>query len=283
MPVIVRVLWGDDREYGRRSHIVNSHVMPHLWQKKHCPQWIYVYGKDNADLLTRAKIKGWKIVLVDPDPYPDGRTFWFQKRPPGFHQRPHPVKGRKPKYLVHPWHNKIRLLLKALEDHGEIIHCDWDVICLVNDPKEAFDVLGDREMTFSMSYYTKQHMMCPEKDTAWERQSMPAGCWIHMKGTEFIQATLDRLLSGKVSGWHDERAMRSEIELRHGSWPDEVTWLREFESPIMMHRAGKTPWKLTLYDGKIARRETPIPFEWKVMFRNCIVKDLHRVFGKKRR
>ena len=270
MSAIVRVLWGDDREHSRQPHVINSYVKPQLAREKFCPQWVYVYGKNNADLLTRAKIKEFNVVLVDPDPFPDGIA-------------PHNLKyrnarGRMRSLHVHPWHNKPKLLLKALEDHGEIIYCDWDVDINIDDPQEAFDALGDRKMTFSISYYS--HAQYRDRPTEYERRSMPSGCWIHAKGSEFIQAVLDRLLAGEFDSWHDEYAMRAEIELRHGGWPDEVTWLREFESPIMGQRAKKTPWEFVSFDGTVMKRKTPIPFEWNCMFRNRLKVDLSQEYRR---
>ena len=70
MPAIIRTLWGDDTcEHSRWPKIAVSDV-PRGCAHNAAPQWVYVYGQNNADLLTKLGQKN--VVLIDADPWPGG-------------------------------------------------------------------------------------------------------------------------------------------------------------------------------------------------------------------
>lgn len=231
---------------GRWSKVMEGNVLPMLTHKRHCRQYAYVYGRINADRL--AGMENLDVVMVNEMPYPDGK-----------------VDVKRNRQMRRPWHYKFELIKRAIEDHGEVIYCDWDVACLAKDIPSAFELLGDKDVHLSAYMYKKvrhqfraagvaQHLAC-------------TGNWLHFRGTEFVDRVLDCMRSERFPWfWHDEMTMGYMIDEDHGGWPGEDVWLQKYESPIMVQRHRRSPWPLVSDDGTTVIRKTPVPFVWTRLF-----------------
>ena len=244
MPAIIRVLWGEPGPEQRFDKVLKSDVNARLAEPWTCPQWVYVYGQKNADRLTQAGIKDLNVVMVDPDPFPDGKRDY--RRADG--------------EIIRPWHYKLWLLKQAVKDHGTIIYCDWDVRCLVEHLEVPFSMMDDRPIALS-SYMYKRPRFPDRKDKRAKRFS-PSGNWMYMTNSNFIDRILARMNKGEKWDWHDEFVMGRYLDEKHDGWMGDSVWLKKYESPIMCQRDNRCPWPLVGSRGKIVQRTTPVPFMW---------------------
>ena len=245
MPVIIRALWGCDQPESRWGKVITHDVMPVLKRMPTCQQYVYCYGKNNADLLTG---RGYDVVLVDERPWPDGRADLVRN-----------------KTHVRPWHYKFELIRRAVKDHGEVVYCDWDVACLVKDVDAAFASFKGRDLSLSIyAYWRARHPMRGDSRAA---RMCVTGNWLHVKGIAFVDAVLARMRDGdEWWAWHDELTMGNLIDEMNGGWPGDIEWLRKYESPIMVQRRNRSPWPVTSDDGQYVTKATPIPFRWERLF-----------------
>jgi len=237
----VRVLWGDNRPGCRRRKVWKRDI---LWalQRQEAPYTVWCYGKNNADDLTK---RGVKCELVDPDPFPDGLE---DKAFPN---------GR----TKLPWHNKHELIASAAAGGRAVIYCDWDVQIRCRSQSEAFDAMGDRELSLTAYYYQRRRHR--DRDSGRSQRISIGGNWLYCVGDSFPKSVVDMMNGddGKPItqvGFHDEHAMVKLIEKEHGGWPSEQIWLERYESPIMWQKRCKCPW---------GDPDTlPIDFTWTPMF-----------------
>jgi len=244
MPAIIRVLWGESGPDQRYDKVMISDVDKRLAEPWSCPQWVYVYGKDNADRLAKAKIKDLHIVLVDPEPFPDGNRDY----------------RRSDGEIVRPWHYKLWLQKKALADHGSIMYCDWDVRCFVEHPEIPFSMMGNRSISLSAYMYKRPRF--PDRETKRAKRFSPSGNWMYMTDSVFIDRILSWMNKGKKWDWHDELVMGRYLDEKHKGWMGEEEWLRQYESPVMCQRDNRSPWPLVSKKGKVVQRNAPVPFIW---------------------
>lgn len=245
MAAIVRVLWGEPGPEQRFGKVWANDVQRRLDEGLSCEQHVYVYGRDNADKLTKAHIPGLNIVLVDDDPFPDGLRD---------HRR------ESDGNIIRPWHYKLLLLKVALKYHNKIIYCDWDVRCLSEYVGVPFTFMDGREIALSAYMYKRPRF--PDRATRRDKRFSPSGNWMYMTNSNFIEAILARMNKGNPWDWHDELVMGRYLDELHGGWMGEKTWLERYESPVMCQRENRTPWKLAYHHGNTIHRETPTPFLW---------------------
>jgi len=251
---VVRVLWGDQRSL-KWYHVTFSDIRKWRVQDEHpdC-QWVYVYGRNNADFLTHLKIPN--VVLVNSDSWPDGAV-----------DSPCPKLGCKVGEVgvKHPWRYKFELLKQALKDHGEVVYCDWDVGFRRQDIGYVAAKLEGRDRTFCLFHYkTARH---PNRREWRARRLGVTGRWLHFRGTEFADLVLARMLGPETEwSWHDELVMGRLLDEEHGRWMGDAEWLQKFESPIMSLPDCWSPWKRASDDGRFVTRETPVPFTWERVF-----------------
>ena len=244
MPAIIRVLWGETGPESRFGKVWSKDVWARLVEPWTCPQWVYVYGKHNADELTKRKIENLNVVLVDPEPFPDGRR--------DFH--------REDGEIIRPWHYKLWLQKEALKDHGAIMYCDWDVRCFVEHVEIPFSMMGDRSISLSAYMYKRPRF--PDRETKRAKRFSPSGNWMYMSDSNFIDRILFRMNKGEKWDWHDELVMGRYLDEKHKGWMGEDVWLRQYESPVMCQRDNRCPWPLMGSQGKVVQRKTPVPFMW---------------------
>lgn len=239
MPAIVRTLWGAPGPVSRWAKVWQKNVLPMLNTEWTCDQWCYVYGRENADLLAKANKDRLKIVLIQDDPWPGGEE-----------------DHKQGSQVVRPWRGKVAALLRALDDHGEVIYCDWDVFCRVRDVPACFARLEGRNL-FSAYYYLRPRH--PERGKV-GRHAGVSGNWLHVD-RRFLEAVLVEMNAGHAWSWHDELVMGRML-----GWPGDEEWLRRYESPVMVQREGRCLWRLESDDGMMVTRRTPIPFAWERLF-----------------
>jgi len=249
MPAILRVLWGEDGEHQRFGKVWSSDVSKRLAEGFSCDQWVYVFGKDNADRLERAEVKNLHVRLIDPKPFPDGKRDW----------------RREDGNIIRPWHYKLWLQKIALEEHGKIMYCDWDVKCLVNYVGAPFSMMGDRDISLSAYMYKRPRF--PDRKNKRAKRFCPSGNWMYMTDSKFIDEILLRMNQGNRWDWHDELVMGRYLDELHGGWMGEEEWLRQYESPVMCQRSNRNPWKTAVNrEGLLASVGAPVPFTWTRFF-----------------
>ena len=250
MAAIIRTLWGCAGPIHRWSKVWLD-VRIQLRRKCHCKQYVYVYGKDNANRLKDRGRKNIEIILVDDSPFPDGKID---------HKRSE--KGTP----IRPWHYKHELLLKAVEDHGEIFYCDWDVTCLANSVDQALEYMEGRDLALSAVRYFKKRYMYREEHSP---RFGVSGNWMFARGPEWFNRVLETMKKDEIWAWHDEYVMTRLIDQDYeNNWIGEDNWLRKWESPIMIQKSSWEPWlrvKEKCTDFEIVRN-TPIPFTWYKLF-----------------
>jgi len=247
MPAIIRTLWGENGPRHRWQKVWRRDVKPRLRRPWTCDQHVYVYGKDNADRLSQYKIPRCKVVLIDNDPFPFGKDEW------GGH------------YMHRPWLHKIELLRRAVEDHGEIIYCDWDIVCRVTDVPAAFGRLEGRPYNLTAFWYRRPREI--SRKTFRGRRISVSGNWIHCRGPEWLDRMLAIMRPDKeVWSWHDEFTMNHLIDQDHNGWPGEKLWLKKYESPIMCQLDCRSPWGVKKRKGDVTTRKTPVRFTWTRQF-----------------
>lgn len=240
--IVVRVLWGDSRAEGW-TRVWYSDVIKWRSREPHPDhQWVYVYGRENADLLTKIKVPN--VVLVDPLPWPNGQIDTNRA-------------GKR------PWRNKFELLAKALKDHGEVIYCDWDVGYRRQDLGYVESKLAGRKTTLAAFRYSRPRH--PERKRG--SHFGVTGAWIHMRGLRFVRTVLDSMVTDDEEwAWHDELAMGHVLDRQNDGWVGEERWLREYESPLFVVPECWSPWKRLTDDGFTVTRKTPVPFVWERVF-----------------
>ncbi len=245
MAAIVRVLWGCDVAGGRWSKVWNKDVLPRLKIDWDCEQHVYVYGAANV-----SGIEGKRnciVTLVDPSPFPDGR-----------------IDVRRGRVDVRPWHYKWQLIRRALEEHGEVIYCDWDVDVFVKHEQEAVAKMP-RDLDLSAFFYRRPRYT--NRPDRWSQRFAVSGAWMHFRDMDYVDRVLGRMRVDDPRLWHDEFTMGVLLDEDHGNTVDQKIWLERYESPVMVQRHGRTPWKLISDDGRTVVRETPVgPFVWERMF-----------------
>ena len=263
MSAVVRVLWGEERPDSRWIK-ARRDVWHASRRRESCPFHIYVYGKDNVELLTKMGFSGRRIHLVHDDPYPDGKC-----------DEVIGVDNKGKNLFRHPWHYKHQLILKAIENHGPVIYCDWDLTIVCRDPSDAFGLLGDRRFAFMSYKYRRPQRTLVARDADTSR-IRPSGAWLYCRDS-YIP---DMVLEGMVRkdhhlSWHDEEILNDLIDTWHNGWPGDEVWLRTYESPVVV--CGRNPWitpgqpwqivgKDPSGQYKAVRLDTPIPFTWYGMF-----------------
>lgn len=249
MPAIVRTLWGSELPLSRWAKIARTDI-PRGLAHTRPPVWVYVYGKDNADLLTRLGCKN--VVLVDDNPWPDG--MYDCKRGPG-------------NDFYHPWHYKWNLIARAMADHGEVIYCDWDVFCLEADVPAIFARLERfPEFALALNYYGRPQRL-PKRPDPHDRRYCVGGFWLYLRTARLLTDVLARMDPDPAGmKWHDELVMSEMIDEWHGGWPGERVWLERYESPIMCAPIKRYPWPVVEYGPQYVTRQTPIPFRWERVF-----------------
>ena len=164
-----------------------------------------------------------------------------------------------------PWLHKIELLRRAVEDHGEIIYCDWDIVCLVNDLPGAFAQLEGRDYTLTAFWYKR--LRRENRKTFRSRRISTSGNWIHCRGPEWLDRMLAIMRPDKEKwSWHDEFVMNHLVDSNHDGWPGEKIWLQKYESPIMCQLDCRSPWLIQSRKDGITIRKTPVPFAWTRLF-----------------
>lgn len=250
MSALIRVLWGSSNAPLSKWNRVWYNNICRWRAKETIPdyQYVYVYGKDNADRLTALGIP--RVILLDADPWPDGH--------------PDEIVG---KHLVRPWHYKIQMIRQAMLDHGEIVYCDWDVRYVRQDWSYVLSKLVGRDKTF-VAYGYKRPRPGHRKDDA-SRRIAVSGRWYHFKGVSFVEAVLSRMLEkdDDLLYWHDEIVIGDMLDQLDGGWVGESEWLQRYESPITVVPPKRSPWGVTVTDdGYAITRNTPVPFTWERVF-----------------
>lgn len=246
---IVRVLWGERRPVVRWDRLWND-VQSQLNQGARCQQSVYVYGKANADRLRKLCGPLFEIVLVDPSPYPLG-VYDEQCTDSG--------------HIRRPWIYKHKLIQQAIKDHGQVIYCDWDVTCRVEDVPAAFAMVEHSRFMLSAFRYLRGNHHCPERK-GFARQIAVSGSWIYMRDDWLTVKTIERLQGTGPRSWHDEWVLSDMVDEWHNGWPGEKVWLEQYESPIMVQQNIRSPWPFTSYRRGIVTRDTIIPFTWTSLF-----------------
>jgi hypothetical protein len=158
-----------------------------------------------------------------------------------------------------------------MQDHGEVIYCDWDIFCLEPDVPSVFARLEGRPLdyTLSMNCYMRPQRTPWRKDKETWRYCV-GGFWIHLRTPEFAERVLKAMDPDPAGmGWHDELVMSKMIDDQHGGdWPGLDAWLQNYESPIMVCPHKRQPWATVSDDGQFVKRDTPIPFQWERVFRS---------------
>jgi len=245
MGAIVRVLWGVNEPNCRLQKVMKADVSRRV-NEPGSKEYVYVYGVKNAEFF--ADKDRYCVKLVHDDPFPDGCQ---------------DVRIRRT--MKRPWHYKWELLQRAIEDHGEVIYCDWDVRSLVWDVNEAFSMLEGRSLTLSaFKYEIRTH--APDRLTQSARKMVASGNWIHLRGSEFADRVLAKIDWNYSNLWHDEVVMGYLLDEEHDGWMGEAVWLQQYESPIMVQRGRKVPWEFVRNDGQKIIRDTPVPFHWIRLF-----------------
>ncbi len=256
MSAIVKVLWGNPTssiQWIRVKKDVARQVASFT-----VPQFAYVYGRENCNMLVELGMKRNRIALIHDNPYPDGKK-----------------DERRGRYLVLPWHYKLELIRKALEDFGEVVYCDWDVDCNATNLEEVFDPLADRD--FTLSAYLYRQVRHSSRTTTREKKTGVSGNWMHMRGFDFLDEVVEEMNQTKsaLGNWHDEIAMGDLLDKKYGGWMGDETWLKEYESPIMVQQYHRCPWPAVSDDKRTVTKETPIPFTWTRLFTQLARQDLH--------
>jgi len=249
MAAIVRVLWGEDVLDHRWTRVWGKDVLGCLGREDKTNYHVYVYGRGNRRRLVRRGVKN--VHLINGNPFPK----WEDR---------HLDCG----VLMQPWRYKLELLRTAVEDHREIIYCDWDVWCRVK-PHEAFRLLKGRQLTFSIYSYKRRRRLWerkPDVSDGLDRNRLcVSGNWMHMVGPEWLDKVLEAMpeVPGEdTAEWHDEWAMTRLLSRELGGWPGEEAWLRRYESPIMCQKHNRSPWPWTTITDKYVERATNVPFRW---------------------
>lgn len=256
MPAIIRVLWGNPTssiQWIRVKKDVTRQVASFT-----VPQFAYVYGHENYNMLVKLGMDKLQIVLVHDNPYPDGKK-----------------DKRRGRYLMLPWHYKLELIRRALEHHDEIVYCDWDVDCFATSLSEVFHLLTKRDFTLSAYLYRKPRH--PKRETNKEKRIGVSGNWIHLRGFDFLDEVVEEMkrTDTGLGNWHDEIAMGNLLDRKYGGWMGEETWLKKYESPIMVQQSHRCPWPAVADDGRTVAKKTPIPFTWTRLFTQLSRQDLH--------
>jgi hypothetical protein len=254
MPAIIRTLWGAETPISRWAKLARTDI-PKATVHSRAEHYVYVYGRANADLL--AKFGHKNVVLIDPEPWPDGRE---------------DVQRSAGNDYYRPWHYKWQLILRAMRDHGEVIYCDWDVFCMEPDVPAVFAKLEGRPLdyTLSMNCYMRPQPMTwrTGKELGTWRYCV-GGFWVHLRTPAFAERVLAKINPDpKSDSWHDEHVMSRMIDDQHGGdWPGLDVWLERYESPIMVSPTKRSPWRIVSDDGRFIVRDTPVPFKWERIFR----------------
>jgi len=248
MGAIVRVLWGINEPDCRLQKVMQQDVSCRV-NEPGGKEYVYVYGVKNAAFF--AGKDRYCVRLIDHNPFPDGcQDVYFR---------------RHRKSMKRPWHYKWELLQHAIKEHGEVIYCDWDVRCLVEDADEAFSMLDGRTLTLSaFKYHIRSH--APDRATQAARKMVASGNWIHLRGMEFVDRVLAKVDWNHPILWHDETAIGFLLDEEHGGWMGDIMWLQQYESPIMVQRGKRIPWNFVRNDGEKIIRDTPVPFHWVKLF-----------------
>ena len=253
MGIFMRTLWGGDVRHGRWAKLLLTDIRKaRVHSVGH--QYVYCYGKTNANFITKENLG--TAVLCHDDPFPDGLI-----------DRTRSIDGN----IIRPWHYKWQLIRKALEDHGEVIYADWDVFCRRTDHAYAFSQLAGREFTLSANVYQRPQQMPWRASARRARCFNVSGNWLHCKGFYWADLVLGRMdPNSDEMFWHDERTMSKLIDERHpdqlDGWHGDKVWLERYESPIMVQKMSRTYWPLVSDDGQFIIRDTPVPFQWERVF-----------------
>jgi len=248
MAAIIRTLWGcDGPEYRWRK--VWKDVEWQLQKPCYVQQYVYVYGKENAKRLRALNVKNIEIVLVDKSPFPDGMRD---------HKRTE--KGTP----IRPWHYKHELLLKAIEDHGEIFYCDWDVSCYVKDIEQALSHIEGRDLVLSATRYYRKRFMYRGGDNS--LRFGVSGNWLFTRNSKWCERVLKVMKGKEPWAWHDEYVMTRIIDEDNGGWAGEANWLLNWESPIMIQKSTYAPWEIISETEFEIKRASPVPFTWYKLF-----------------
>lgn len=246
--ILLRVLWGEGSTPGSRwNRVWNRNIrVSHIGREQPDEQHIYVYGQSNADILTKNGFSN--IKLVDKSPWPDGES-----DSPSLQYK-----------FLRPWHYKFELIQEALQDHGKIVYCDWDVGYEHRDWNCVETSLADRESAFTAYWYKKSRH--PSRKTRRDQRIAVSGSWLYFTNTTFVDEVLKAMNGPEEWAWHDEFTMGNLLDRKHGGWMGDVCWLENYESPIMVVTGYRSPWLLKVDDGYKVTRDTPINFEWKRIF-----------------
>jgi hypothetical protein len=248
--ILLRVLWGEEGPISRWGKVWYSNLLHHSKDTQPPEQHIYVYGHDNADRLVAAGFKN--VLLVDNSPWPDGKQDFFLKE---FGLK----YGRR-----HPWHYKFQMLKKAVEDHGEVVYCDWDVLYVKRDWGLVQKHLENRTLTLNAYLYRRPRHR-NRTDLLFQKVSV-TGSWMHHANTEFIDIVLNRMSQPGDRNWHDEFVMGDILDEQYNGWMGEEVWLSKYETPIRVLEKTRSPWVKKTDDGFTVTRQTPIDFTWYRIF-----------------
>jgi hypothetical protein len=248
-------VWGDSRP-GCRWHKITAEVIYAAARKEPCHQHVYVYGRNNLDLVNE-HLPHWTATMVDPHPFPDGEEDRFD--------------GRITRI---PWHYKHELILRAVRDHGPVIYCDWDVQVVADQPEEIFRELEQKQFALTAFYYKRPRPFKFPRNGR-ERHINASGAVIYTRNQLLPETVLEKMRRMECDWhWHDEMAMNDAIDEIHGGWPGEDEWLRRYENPVVGLGDRRSPWGKSTGDCVAGdkfvrvRRWTPVPFEWHQMLRH---------------
>jgi hypothetical protein len=253
MPAVIKALWGCAGPVHRWKKVWDKDVRKQMSRDCSCPQYIYVYGKENANLLCQIKKSNVQVILVDPNPFPDGKPDRLDDAVIGG--------------IYRPWQNKYTLIGKAIEDHGEIVYSDFDVNCHAKSTEEVFSHLQNR--TISLSAFMYHQVRLPYRINRWAKRWVASGNWLHIKGPDWPKKILHEMeTQDPVWAWHDEFVISRMIDRDYDVWVGEEEWLKKYESPIMVQGDSRSPWARIpdLCTSQKIVRQTTIPFQWIPLF-----------------
>jgi len=242
---LVRTLWGCEGLQHRWSKVWKD-VVRRDHRRCEIPTTVMVYGKDNADKLMK-KVPEFTVELVHDDPFPDGLSDHVDSNG----------------VSIRPWHYKMDLLIEAQRRFGPVVYCDWDVDCWMtkSDMNEMREVIGDRTELFS-SYMYRRKRYAHRGEGRSTRFSV-SGNWLYTQDGCILKEVRNNMLTDESWSWHDEMVLIRLLDERDGyPFISERDWLVQYESPFMIQRGGRCPWKLLKEVGRRVLRDTPYPFCW---------------------
>jgi len=190
--VFVRGLWGiyaQTNELVKRRYKMDADIKETLGNRYAPPFVTYVYGDENYKYLRDLGVKKKDLKLISKDPY----KFNLSKE---------------------QYRHKLEIYKLAMEDYGEFIYIDWDVVAKKELPNNFWELMGRKEyVQANLQQYKRRK--CQWRKV--ESRKVPNGGFLYIRDKDFPDEIID-CWENKTKGNSDEPAIARAMDDRFGGW-----------------------------------------------------------------